>query len=245
VNLDEGDTPLVSAVQHRCVPGVEALSLHGVKVTPDVIEELKSVSGTKTRQQIEDILQPLIDRDKTLRCPLWLWVQVGSVLAVEALLRNSAHDEEVDADSLVALQRCRGSEEAKLQITERLREHVGEEEFKRLEAVAATRRLLLELREAHGEERDPDLDIVHDALAHGANPNAREEEEDEPLEEDDVEEEDQEDDEDDGEDDDDDATDDEAEDGEWQAQYPRRLSNRADEEDDYDDSEEDEPEEEA
>jgi len=234
VNLDDGDTPLVSAVQHRCVAGVEALSLHSVKVTAEVLEELKSVSGTKARNQIEDILQPLIDRDKSLRCPLWLWVQVGSIPAVEALLRNSAHDEEVDADALVALQRCRGGEEAKQQIADRLREHVGEEEFKRLEAVAATRRLLLELREAHGEERDPELDVVRDALAHGANPNAREEEEDEDgVEEDDPEEEDQEEDEEEPEDDDEADGDDE--DGtEWRGRRTWRPRRR--DEDDEDES---------
>jgi len=239
VNFDDGDTPLVSAVQHRCVPGVEALSLHRVKVTADVLEELKNVSGTQARQQLEDVLHPLIDRDKTVRCPLWFWVQVGSVPAVEALLRNAAHDEEVDADALVALQRCRGSDEAKQQITERLCEHVGEEEFKRLEVVAATRRLLLELREAHGEERDPDLAVVHDALAHGANPNAREEEEDDEEveeEEDDEDGEDEDQDEDEEEPDDDDDDEDEADDDdldgtEWRGRRTWRPRRR-DEDDD-------------
>ena len=64
-------------------------------------------------------------------------------------------------------------------------DHLGEEEFKRLEAAAATRRLLMELREAasrmqheqsefgswlsqaHTEEREPELDIVCEALAQG------------------------------------------------------------------------------
>merc|ERR1712070_38398 len=64
--------------------------------------------------------------------------------------------------------------------------YVGEEEFKRLTIAASTRRLLHELREAHNEERDIDIDIVHDTLALGANPNAREEsleEDDEDMEE--------------------------------------------------------------
>merc|ERR1712050_338932 len=122
-----------------------------------------------------DLLQPLIDRDKSLRCPLWLWVQAGAATAVEALLRNTAHTEDVDADVFVALQRCRGSDTVRTQISDRLKEHVGEEEFQRLMVVAATRRLLSELREAQGEERDPEVDIVSDALAQGANPNAREE----------------------------------------------------------------------
>ena len=52
-------------------------------------------------------MQPNIERDKILRCPLWIWVQNGAVTAVEALLRNVAHDEEVDADVLMALQRRR------------------------------------------------------------------------------------------------------------------------------------------
>ncbi|CAJ1366913.1 unnamed protein product, partial [Effrenium voratum] len=55
-------------------------------------------------------------------------------------------------------------------------EYLGEE-FKRLEAAAATRRLLMELREAHTEEREPELGTVCEALAQGANPNAQEEDE--------------------------------------------------------------------
>jgi len=178
VNMHVGDSPLLSAVQHRCIAGVEALSHHSVKVTSEVLEELKNIAGDHARRRIEDILQPLIDRDKSLRCPLWIWVQFGGATAVEALLRNAAHDEEVDADVMMALQRCRGNEDARQSIQEHIREHVGDEEFRRLEVVAATRRLLSELREAHTEERDLDVKIVHDTLQHGANPNAREEEDD-------------------------------------------------------------------
>lgn len=148
-------------------------------------------------------MQPLIERDKNLRCPLWIWVQAGEGTAVEALLRNIAHDEEVDVDVMVALQRCRGDETARQQITDRIREHVGGEEFRRLETAAATRRLLFELREAHSDERDVDLGIVYDTLAHGADPNAREEDvlddvEDELEEDNEVDEEEDDDDEDDG-----------------------------------------------
>merc|ERR1712061_68433 len=108
-------------------------------------------------------------------CPLWIWVQAGEGTAVEAQLRNIAHEEEVDVDVMVALQRCRGNEVARQQITDRIREHVGAEEFRRLETTAATRRLLLEVREAHSDERDLDLGIIYDTIAHGADPNAREE----------------------------------------------------------------------
>lgn len=184
VNMDMNDSPLLSAVQHRCIAGVQALSQHGAKVTSEVLEEVKSISGTKARFQIEDLLAPLIDRDKSLRCPLWIWVQSGTVAAVEALLRNAAHDEEVDTDVVMAWQRCRASEANRTQIQARLQEYVGDEEFRRLDSAAGTRRLLLELREAHNEERDLDLAVVVDSLARGANPNAREESLDEPDDED-------------------------------------------------------------
>jgi len=184
VNADIGsDTPLLSALQSRCVPGVEALCRHGAKVSSDCLDELKTISSSKVRHALEDVLQPLISRDKRLRCPLWIWVQLGAVAAAEALVRNSSHDEEIDIDVLIALQRCRKGPSEKAEITTLLQEHLGEEEFKRLESAGATRRLLMELREAHTEEREPELDIVCEALAQGANPNAQEEDEDETDEE--------------------------------------------------------------
>ncbi|CAE7401998.1 rnf217 [Symbiodinium pilosum] len=184
VNADVGnDTPLLSALQSRCVPGVEALCQHGAKVSSDCLDELKTISSSKVRHALEDVLQPLIGKDKRLRCPLWMWVQLGAVSAAEALVRNASHDEEIDVDVLVALQRCRGGHSQKAEITSLLQEHLGEEEFKRLEASGATRRLLMELREAHTEEREPELDIVCEALAQGANPNAQEEDEEETDEE--------------------------------------------------------------
>jgi len=176
VNLqDEGHTPLVSAMQHRCAAGVDALGKSGAKVTAEVLDELKTVSGTQSREEIEDLLRPLVDKDKSLRCPLWMWIQAGIPCAVEALLRNASYDEDVDEDALVALQRCRGSEESRRQISDRLQEYVGSEDFQRLAAAAATRRLLMEVREALGEKRNLDLAVIRDALACGANPNAREE----------------------------------------------------------------------
>lgn len=223
VNVDVSDCPLLTAVQQRCIPGIEVLTKHGAKVTPDVLEELKNISATKTRTRVEDILQPLIDRDKSLRCPLWIWVQFGGVTAVEALLRNAAHEEEVDADVLMALQRCRGGAQAHQQLAEHLRKHVGEEEFRRLEQAAATRRLLQELREAHTEERDLDLGVVCESLAQGANPNAREEEvmdDAEEMEEEDGDEDDEEEDEEDAEgaEDEDDDTEEAAAEGEDEQQ---------------------------
>jgi len=183
VNADIGnDTPLLSALQSRCVNGVAALCQHGAKVSSDCLDELKTISSSKVRHALEDVLQPLIGKDKRLRCPLWMWVQIGAVSAAEAIVRNASHDEEIDADVLVALQRCR-DHSAKEEITSLLQDHLGEEEFKRLEAAAATRRLLMELREAHTEEREPELDIVCEALAQGANPNAQEEDEEETDEE--------------------------------------------------------------
>lgn len=183
VNADIGnDTPLLSALQSRCVNGVAALCQHGAKVSSDCLDELKTISSSKVRHALEDVLQPLIGKDKRLRCPLWMWVQIGAVSAAEAIVRNASHDEEIDVDVLVALQRCR-DHSAKEEITSLLQDHLGEEEFKRLEAAAATRRLLMELREAHTEEREPELDIVCEALAQGANPNAQEEDEEETDEE--------------------------------------------------------------
>merc|ERR1712032_1453384 len=99
--------------------------------------------------------------------------------------------------------RSRGSEVSRQQIADRIREYSGDEEFRRLGGVAATRRLLHELREAHNEERDFDLEIVHDTIACGANPNAREESLDEPEEEEELDDEDDVDDEEDDDDDDD------------------------------------------
>lgn len=215
VNADaNSDSPLLTAVQHRCTPAVEALSKSGVRMTPDLLEELKLVSRTEVRHRIEDFLRPLIARDRSLRCPLWFWVQAGSVMAVEALLRNAAHDEDVDVDVFVALQRCRGDDASKQMINDHVHEHVGDEEYRRLEAAAATRRLLLELRDAHTEERDLDLDIVQDTLSRGANPNATEEAlEDDGMEEDEEEQEDGSDsDLEDGEQDDEDDDDDSSED---------------------------------
>lgn len=171
------ETPLLLALQARCVAGVEALATHGAKMTPDALDELRGLSHTKVRHEIEDSLKPLIYRDRSLRCPLWVWVQFGATMAVEALLRNASHEEEVDSHVLVALQRCRksgetdGDTEAVEKIAEMLREHVGEEEFRRLEQIAATRRLLQEVREAHTDERDLDLEVLCDTLARGANPN--------------------------------------------------------------------------
>jgi len=170
------ETPLLSALQSRCVAGVKALSQHGARVTSDVLEELKTISSSKVRHALEDILEPLIKQDKRLRCPLWVWVQIGAVASAEALVRNASHDEEIDIDVLVALQRCRSNAPEKEEITSLLQEYLGEE-FKRLEAAAATRRLLMELREAHTEEREPELGTVCEALAQGANPNAQEEDE--------------------------------------------------------------------
>jgi len=222
VNLDVSDSPLLSAVQHRCVAGVEALSKNGVKVTQEVLEELKNISGTQVRHQIEEFLQPLIDSDQSLRCPLWVWVRSGAVTAVEALLRNSAHDEDVDTDVLLALQCCRAVEDCKNKISGHICNYLGEVEFARLNAAAATHRLLLEAREAHSEERDLDLDVISDAIAHGANPNAREESIGEPeeVEEEDVEEEGEED-----EEDEDDDGDDE-EDGGLDSQSSSKVSSK-------------------
>ncbi|CAE7038468.1 rnf217 [Symbiodinium natans] len=184
VNADIGsDTPLLSALQSRCVPGVAALCQNGAKVSSDCLDELKTISSSKVRNALEDVLQPLIGKDKRLRCPLWMWVQLGAVSAAEALVRNASHDEEIDIDVLVALQRCRGGHSEKAEMTSLLQEHLGEEEFKRLEAAGATRRLLMELREAHTEEREPELDTILEALAQGANPNAQEEDDEETDEE--------------------------------------------------------------
>merc|ERR1739848_24776 len=124
VNIDLNDPPLLTALQHRCIPAVDVLTQRGAKVSPEVLEEMKNISGTKARHQIEDLLSPSICRDKSLRCPLWVWVQAGGVTAVEALLRNSAHDEEVDTDVVVALQRCRGIDESTQRIEDRLQEFV-------------------------------------------------------------------------------------------------------------------------
>jgi len=184
VNSELSETPLLSALQSRCVYGLRALSEHGARVSSDVLDELKTISSCKVRSALEDILQPLIVKDKRLRCPLWIWVQLGAVQACEAMVRNASHDEEIDVDVLVALQRCRGPTEDKEEISNLLQDHLGDEEFKRLEAAAATRRLLLELREAHTEEREPELDLILEALAQGANPNAQEEDEEETDEED-------------------------------------------------------------
>lgn len=211
VNAEVGgsDTPLFSALQSRCVAGAVALGQHGARVTADVLEELKAISSTKVRHDLDDTFMPLIAKDKSLRCPLWVWVQSGAVSATEALVRNAAHDEDIDADVLVALQRCRGTGAEKEQISTLLKEHVGQEEYQRLEAAGATKRLLMELREAYTEERDPELDVICDALSLGANPNAQEEDGDEDVDEDEEGEEDEEDDResmDDDEDGDDDET---------------------------------------
>lgn len=183
INTDLGESPLLSAVQGRCVAGVSALAAHAAKVTSDVLDEIHSISRTRTRNEIEDVLKNAISNDKSLRCPLWVWVQDGNATAVEALLRNTAHDEEIEVDVLVSLQRSRGGPEALKSIADQLRGYVGIQEFQRLDQAAATRRLLQELREAYTEERDPDLDIICDSLEHGANPSAREEDDDdEPIE---------------------------------------------------------------
>eukprot|EP00928_Gymnodinium_smaydae_P031276 TRINITY_DN22_c0_g3_i1.p1 TRINITY_DN22_c0_g3~~TRINITY_DN22_c0_g3_i1.p1 ORF type:complete len:1433 (-),score=369.84 TRINITY_DN22_c0_g3_i1:79-4377(-) len=211
LSSSSGDTPLVAAMQNHCVAGVEALCRHGAKVTPQVFEEMKNISSTRNRQRIEDLLQPLVLADASLRCPLWIWVQAGSATAVEALLRNSAHEEEVTEETLVALQRCRGSEAARQQISARICQHVGVTEFQRLGAMAAARRLLMELREAYGEKRDFDRELVREALAQGANPNAREETMDDAEDDLDDEEEDEEEEEEDEEDEEEDEDDDDDE----------------------------------
>lgn len=184
VNCEVSETPLLSALQSRCVSGLRAVCEHGARLSSDVLDELKTISSSKVRGALEDILQPLILKDKRLRCPLWIWVQLGSVQASEALVRNASHDEEIDIDVLVGLQRCRGPTVDKEQISNLLQEHLGAEDFQRLSAAAATRRMLLELREAHTEERKPELDLILEALAQGANANAQEEDEDETDEED-------------------------------------------------------------
>lgn len=43
-----------------------------------------------------------------MRLPLWVWIQAGSAAAVEALLRNAAHEEAVGEDVFIALQRSSG-----------------------------------------------------------------------------------------------------------------------------------------
>lgn len=184
VNCEVSETPLLSALQSRCVSGLRAVCEHGARLSSDVLDESKTISSSKVRGALEDILQPLILKDKRLRCPLWIWVQLGSVQASEALVRNASHDEEIDIDVLVGLQRCRGPTVDKEQISNLLQEHLGAEEFQRLSAAAATQRMLLELREAHTEEREPELDLILEALAQGANANAQEEDEDETDEED-------------------------------------------------------------
>lgn len=219
-----GDTPLLAALQSHCVFGVEALCQHSAKVSPMCLEELRTISATKAREGVEDALQPLILRDKSLRCPLWLWVQTGNVIASEALLRNAAHDEEVNADVLLALQRCRISG-ALAELTKLLQDFCGEETFRRLEKQASTRRMLMELREAFHEEREPELDVICDALSKGADAQAQEEVEEE--EDDNDEEDEDEEDEDNDEEDDGEGSEDEAEGSE---------ENNEEEEDNVDDA---------
>merc|ERR1712032_1506134 len=46
LNSDISDPPLLCAVQHRCVAGVEALCRHSAKVTSEVLEEVRGISAT-------------------------------------------------------------------------------------------------------------------------------------------------------------------------------------------------------
>ncbi|CAK0853634.1 unnamed protein product, partial [Prorocentrum cordatum] len=168
-------SPLLMAAQCRHPAAVAALCEHGARVTPEVLEEVKLISQESRRVRIDEILRPQVQGDPNMKLPLWVWVQAGSLPAVEALLRNAAHDEAVGADVFIALHRSRGDEETRRGMAERLREHVGEARLRHLQTSAATRMLMLELRQAHDEERDVEVSTVREALALGADAAAREE----------------------------------------------------------------------
>eukprot|EP00435_Cladocopium_sp_Y103_P044245 s1432_g12.t1 len=54
-----------------------------------------------------------------------------------------------------------------------------EEQFQMMQTLSATRRLLMELRQALDEERDIEDSVIVEAMANGADPNAREKEDEE------------------------------------------------------------------
>merc|ERR1712110_655051 len=111
------------------------------------------------------------------RLPLWVWVQEGTASAVEALLSVAGeHGEQIDVDTLVALQRCHNETASRQEIECKLHQHLGNQEFGKLQAAASTRRLFQELHEAYDDQRNVCLDIIHDTLAKGGNANSQEEE---------------------------------------------------------------------
>eukprot|EP00435_Cladocopium_sp_Y103_P049619 s615_g15.t1 len=63
VNCEVSETPLLSALQSRCVSGLRAVCEHGARLSSDVLDELKTISSSKVRGALEDILQPLILKD--------------------------------------------------------------------------------------------------------------------------------------------------------------------------------------
>jgi len=174
------ERPLAVAVRSRNVAAVKALMALGAPVDRQALNALQLISDKECRQEIEDRFLAAVNSGDTNLCvnlcikdmALWVLVQSGYVKATRRRIQLDHAEVNVDASTLVGLRRCR-SKPCRQELRSLLVSHLGELSIKSYEQQAATAELVLELREAMVDQRDPDEETVSELVALGANVQAR------------------------------------------------------------------------
>ncbi|CAE8733408.1 unnamed protein product [Polarella glacialis] len=178
------EKPLTLAVRARHVTAIKALLEAGAQLDRQALSGLQTVSNTEMRHEIEDQFMDIFQRGAsslTMKdVGLWAAVQCGFTTVATREIKD-ATGQPIDVKVLMALRRCR-DDTCKQAVLEALHSRFGRHLLDHLQAEAATAELLMELKEALMDERDPDKELVLDLLALGADTQARAE-----LEESDVE----------------------------------------------------------
>eukprot|EP00931_Biecheleriopsis_adriatica_P102702 TRINITY_DN77640_c0_g1_i1.p1 TRINITY_DN77640_c0_g1~~TRINITY_DN77640_c0_g1_i1.p1 ORF type:complete len:1431 (+),score=314.82 TRINITY_DN77640_c0_g1_i1:83-4375(+) len=166
--------PLTLAVRARHAAAVTALLEAGAPIDRQALASLRHVSDAKLRHEMEDQFMerfragqnrgPMGLKD----VPLWVTVQCGFVKGAAAEIKDSNADVAV----LMGLRRCR-DQACQQELRTLLIEQEGESLFEYLQAQAATLEMVLELREALADEREPNEVLIKELLSLGANPQAR------------------------------------------------------------------------
>jgi len=168
------ERPIVLAVRSRHVAAVRALLNSGAELNKHALIALRQVCLGTLRHELEDMFKEHFlehqNESMTLqRVGLWAAVQCGFQHVATAAVGDSAV---IDVGMLTALRRCRNTE-AKTALDALFRMRLGEPLFRQVRAEAATNELILELREALRDKRDPDMALVQELLSLGANPQMR------------------------------------------------------------------------
>jgi len=161
--------PLVLAIRSQNIAAARALLSKGAEITRQAFVEFQRICHTGLRHEFEDVLRESFQKNEhaTLQdARLWAAVQCGYQSDVSKFLEEGA---QVDVQVLLALRRCRKSD-VREALGEVLTFHLGTQRFRQLRAEAATLELVLELREAFRNKRDPDTDLVKELLQLGADP---------------------------------------------------------------------------